>query len=179
MTVTVAPVQQDVYAVLQPFIASATGLDPSLVIQGLPNRISMPAASPGFIVMQDTRTERITTNVDDWDQVSSVDPTTSTMQQSVKLTVQLDCYGASSGDWAVILSTLLRDQYGCDALGPTCQPLYTDGPILAPLEDSEDQYEQRWTVLAYLAYTPIVTVSAEFADTLDIDVINVDERYPP
>lgn len=175
----VSPVQQDVYAVLQPFIATVTGLDPSVIIQGLPNRVGMPPASPGFVTMQATRMPRIATDVDDWDQTSDIVPEATSIEQSTEIVMQLDCYGADSGDWAVMLCALLRDEFGCAALAPTCQPLYTDDPLLAPLEDSEDQYEQRWTVISHLQYNPVITAPMQFADTLTIDVINVDEAYPP
>jgi hypothetical protein len=51
--------------------------------------------------------------------------------------------------------------------------------MLAPLEDDELQYEQRWTIEAFLQYNPVVTVPMQFADTASVTLINVDEAYPP
>lgn len=174
----VAPTQQQVYAVLQPFIIKVTGLDPSLVIQGLPNRTAMPAADPGFVVMQAVFTRRLRTNVDTWDQTNP-EPASTSQEQGTGIDVQLDCYGASSGDWAVMLSTLLRDEIGCLALAPYCQPLYVDDARLAPLTDSEDQYEQRWTLTARLQYNPVTTTAQDFMSTAEVTSVNVDEAYPP
>lgn len=175
---TVSPVLQDVFVLLQPFIADVTGLNPSLVIQGLPNRTAMPAASPGFVVMTPIRQQRLRTNVDTWDEVNPA-PTTISHEQGTELRIQLDCYGASSGDWAAMLSTLLRDDVGCAALAPACQPLYSEDARLAPLVDDEAQYEQRWIVEAVLQYNPATVTPLQFANAATVGLINVDEAYPP
>lgn len=186
----IAPVHQDVYLVLQPFLATITGLDPAVIIQGLPNRVSMPAASPGYITMQAFHTKRLRTNVsaDSW--LGVADPTAIALEQGTELRIQLDFYGASSGDWAAAVETLWRSEFACVALAgadsdgeplvpPTCQPLHADEAHLGPLTDSEDQYEQRWIVEAILQYNPVVTAPLQFANTAEITVINVDEAYPP
>lgn len=173
----VTPQFADVYAALQPFIATVTGLSSILVIQGLPNRSAMPPAAPGFISMELTVSGRLRTNIDSYD-VTNPDPISIAIEQGTKLRLQLDCYGAAAADWAVILSTLLRDDVGCVALAPTAQPLYTDEPMLAPLDDSEAQYEQRWILQAYLQYNPVVTAPMQFADQLNPTLINVDASYP-
>jgi len=175
---TVSPVIQDVFLVLQPFIASHTGLDPSLVIQGLPNRTAMPLASPGFVAMTVLRQMRLRTNLDNYDTTNPA-PTSISIEQGIELDVQIDCYGASSGDWAAILTTILRDDVGCQALAPTCQPLYCDDARMIQLIDSEDQYELRFSFSACLQYNPVVTIPMKFADTLTADLINVQVTYPP
>lgn len=173
----VSPTIQQVYEILQPFIAKVTGLDPSLVIQGLPNRVAMPLANPGFVVMQAINTHRLRTNVDTWAFVD--DPASTSQEQGTGLDVQIDCYGATSGDWAVMLSTLLRDEIGCLALAPYCQPLYVDDAKMAPLIDSEAQYEQRWTLTARLQYNPVTTTAQDFMSSAEVSLVNVDEAYPP
>lgn len=185
----VTPTLEDVYDVLQPFIVTITGLDPSVVIQGLPNRTAMPEADPGFVSMQATLTKRLRTNIDGgWNGVDN--PTGVNSEQGTMLRVQLDCYGAASGDWAVMLSTLLRGEYGCAQLAgtdgegnpvvpPLCQPLYVDDAKMAPLVDTEDQYEQRWIVEAILQYNPVTTTPMQFADAASVTAINVDKAYSP
>lgn len=173
-----APTAQDVFLVLQPFIADSLGISPSLVIQGLPNRTAMPLPQPGFVVMQAVGKRRLRTNVDTWD-TSDPDPSTVQLEQAIRLRVQIDCYGSSSSNWSDILSTILRDEVGCVALAPTCQPLFCSDPFIAPLVDSEDQYEERWTFEAMIQYNPVVSTPMQFADTLTANLINVDERYPP
>lgn len=178
MTDTVTPVQLDVYKVLQAFIMDVTGLAKPLVIQGLPNRAAMPAAQPGFVVMTLIHRARLRTNVDTWDE-SNPAPTTIEHEQGVQLRMQLDLYGSSSGEWADMLSTLLRDDVGCAALAPACQPLYSEDPRLAPLIDTEEQYEARWILEAVLQYNPVTSTPMQFADAASVGLINVDEAYPP
>lgn len=175
---TVTPTLDDLYTKLAAFIVTVTGLDESLVVQGLPNRVSMPAAEPGFIMFQATLQTRLNTNIDSWDKTNAA-PTVAAVEVHLDVKVQIDCYGSSSNQWATMLQTLLRDDVGCLALAPTCQPLYTSEPFLSPLEDSEDQYEQRWTLEAELQYNPVTSTAPEFAATLVATVVNVEEAYPP
>lgn len=173
----VTPVMDDLYTAVRAFIISVTGLAPTLVLKGLPNRTSMPAAQPGFIVMQAVLQTRLNTNIDDWDKTDPA-ATAGTAEMHVQVKMQLDCYGTSSNAWATMLQTLLRDDVGCQALAPNCQPLYTGEPFLSPLEDSEDQYEERWTLEAELQYNPSTSTAPQFADTLAATVVNVEETYP-
>lgn len=174
----VIPIQRDVYVTLKAFLVTVTGLNPSLVLQGLPNRSAMPQASPGFVTMQFVRMKQLRTPEETWDP-TDIAPTAIDVEQGTELRCQIDLYGATSGDWAVMLQTLLRDETGCVALAPTCQPLYASDAQLAPLADDEAQYEQRWTIEAILQYNPVTSVPMQFADTLELTVINVDEAYPP
>lgn len=174
----VNPVQRSVYAAVKTLVVTVTGLAPALVIKGLPNRAAMPPASPGFVSMMLTRGKQLRTPESTWDP-SDPAPTGLEIEQGTELRLQLDCYGATSGDWATVLQTLLRDETGCLALAPVCQPLYASDAHLAPLDDSEDQYEERWTIEAILQYNPVTSVPMQFADTLELTVINVDEAYPP
>lgn len=173
----VTPVLADLYTTLKAFIVGVTGLDPKLVIQGLPNRSSMPLAEPGFISMQGILQTRLNTNIDSWDQTDP-EATTGTAEMHIQVKVQLDCYGSASNAWATMLQTLLRDETGCLALAPNFAPLYTGEPFLSPLDDSEEQYEERWTLDAELQYNPVTSTAPQFADTLTATIVNVEEAYP-
>lgn len=181
---TVAPVQRSIYVLVKALLVTVTGLDPSLVLQGQPNRSAMPPASPGFAVMMLRRGKQLRTPESTWD-VTDPAPTALDLEQGTEITLQLDLYGAAAGDWAVMLQTILRDETGCialagaDPLNPVCQPLYASDAFQGPLDDSEDQYENRWTIEAILQYNPVTSVPMQFADTASVTVINVDEAYPP
>lgn len=178
MSVTITPLQSDVYTAVRAFLL---GVLPSgvPVSRGLPNRAAMPQPFPGFVVMQMINVNRLRWNVDTWD-ATGVNPTTLLSEQGIQVHIQLDFYGSTSGDWANIVSTLWRDTYGCDALAPTCQPLFADDARMAPLVDSEEQYEERWQLDARLQYNPQVTVSQAFAASVaPVDLINVNEAYAP
>lgn len=180
----VTPIQRSIYVLVRALVVTATGLDPSLVIKGLPNRSAMPPAAPGFVTMQLARAKQLRTPEESWD-YADIDPSEIDIEQGTELRLQLDLYGAASGDWGAILQTLLRTEAGCIALAgpdyanPIVQPLYASDVNLAPLEDSEDQYEERWTIEAILQYNATISVPMQFADTLELTVINVDEAYPP
>jgi hypothetical protein len=171
---------QSLYAVLVPFVMSVTGLDAAHVVQGLPNRATMP--TPGFVSMQALFRKRLRTNIHS----QALAPNNATLEEGVELTVQMDCYGPQSTgsgdgaeDWATILSATLRDQYGCAALAPTMQPLYADEARLIPLIAGEEQYEERWSLDAHFQYNPVITIPQQSADVATIGLVDVDERYPP
>jgi hypothetical protein len=174
---TVSPTLSAVYTKLRAFVLAVVPANVE-VVRGIDNRVPMPPASPGFVNMTATLQQRLRTNVDTY-----VDPVTTpgdvNAEQGTRLTIQLDCYGADSGNWATMLSTLLRSDYGCTQLAPDCAPLYADEPRMLPLVDAEREYEQRWLVGAVLQYNPTTSTPMEFADTLDADLVNVDEQYPP
>jgi hypothetical protein len=174
--------QSGVYAALVPFITLVTGLAAANVVQGLPNRASMPM--PGFISMQAIFRHRLRTNLH-----LPVNPAgggTQAIEEGVELSMQIDCYGPQSTDeiegaedWATILSTTLRDEYGVSQLQPAgVVPLYADDARMIPLVAGEDQYEERWSVDARFQYNPQTTIPQQSADVLKLLLLNVQERYP-
>jgi len=177
MTLTVTPTLDAVYEKLGDFLLSV--LPAGVPVIQLPvNRASMPPSDPGFVGMMARLQSRIMTNLDRWNPADAA-PTEIDIEQAVRLEVQLDCYGAASGDWAVILSTVLRDEYSMPSLAPILAPLYCDDPKFAPLVQGEEQYESRWIVPAFLQYNPVTSTPMQFADAAEAALINVDVRYPP
>lgn len=176
MSVTSTPVLNDVYTAMTAFLLGALPLQASQVIQGLGNRVAMPL--PGFVVMTAINQQRKRTTVDTYDTTAAA-PTVMSYEQDIELTLQLDFYGPSSGDWAAQISTLFRDEYGVTALAPNCAPLYADTARMIPLTNAENQYEQRWSLDCAIQYNPTVTAAQQFADVLTAQVISVDQAYPP
>lgn len=168
----------DLYLVLQPFLASITGLDPSVVIQGLPNRDAMPPATPGYISMTDVLAQRLNYNITTYD-TENPDPTDVQIETHWKIGMQLDVYGPTAFDMARIIEGLWFDDVGVQALMPTCSPLYTDPSHQAPLTDSEDQYERHYVITAYLQYNPVVTNPQQFANIGKVNNRNVYATFPP
>lgn len=168
----ISPVLTDVYTALASFIGTA--LPGVTVIRGLANRVPMPVG--GFIQMQALFQARLRTSIDSWDMTLS-DPTTQTVEQGMRIDMQIDCFGPTSSDWAATLSTLLRDEYGCANL-QNCQPLYADEAKMLPLIDAEKQYEERWMLQAAFQYNPVVTIPQQFADVVTVPLIDVEVAYP-
>lgn len=176
MSATVSISTDDLYAKLGTYIMATLGLDAAHVVQEFNNRVSMPVGP--FVGMRLSNYKRLRTNETSWDTTNPA-PTTMQREQGIMVNLQLDCYAPQSGDWAVILTTLLRDDAGCQALAPVCQPLYADDPTRAPLTDAEEQYEDRWIVTARIQYNPVVSTLQDFAATLAIDLNSVDVEFPP
>lgn len=176
MPLVVAPTLQDVYTLLRAFLI---GVVPAgvVILQGLANRVAMPPPVPGFVAMTAVLLNPHRTPVETWDH-NNPNPAAIAFEQGTLIRIQLDCYGETSADWAVMLMTMLRTDYACRALAPVA-PLYADNPIQAALIDAEAQYEQRWIVGANLQYNPVTSTPMQFANAAQVDLINVDERYPP
>lgn len=102
--------------------------------------------------------------------------------QPIKFTVQLDIHGDNSADYAHIISTLFRDDYGVQLFkssGFDVTPLYANEAIQLPFLNGEQQIETRWTMDILVQCNPIVIVPQQFADALNVTLINVDAEYPP
>lgn len=99
-----------------------------------------------------------------------------------QLDVQLDVHGPASGDNAQVLATLLRDEYATtlfSASGLDLQTLYAADPRRqAPFVNAENQWEERWVVTASLQANWMVQVPQDFADRVNVELINVDVVYP-
>lgn len=175
VTPTLNGVTASVYAALVPFIVAVTGLPATSVIQGLQNRAAMPL--PGFIAVQALTRHRLRTNLHDYSVAGAGNVN---IQEGVELAVQIDCYGPSGEDWATMLSSTLRDEYGCNALAPSgVQPLYADDARMIPLVAGEEQYEERWSLDAHFQYNPTTTALQQYAAVLALGLIDVDVEYPP
>lgn len=173
MTAVVAPATSTVFETLRAFIL---GLITCEVVKGLGNGVPTPKG--GFITITEVYKSRLSTN-----RHAYADPTpvTGSVQatQPMKVAVQIDCYGKDSSEWATILSTMLRDDYACQALAPVAQPLHADDPKMMPMVDGEQQYQQRWMVEAVLQVNAAVTTPMQFFDVVDIDLAEVDVTFPP
>lgn len=176
----VTPLLADVYAALVAFIGTVTGLPPSNIVLGIPNRAAMPM--PGFISIQSVVRNRLRTNEHGPVNVAT---TELNIEEGVELTIQIDCYSApvSAGqttaeDWATMLSSTLRDEYGCSILAPTVQPLYADEARMVPLVDGEEQYEERWSLDAHFQYNPNTTIPQQSAAALKLRLLDVPNQAP-
>lgn len=141
--------EQTLYTALRLFIISIV---PEVdVIQGLQNQMAMPAT--GFIAMTTLFMQRLSSNHFDYDSGQK------SLVQPQQYTVQIDCYGEQSNEWAILLSTVLRDAYACDHFPENIKPLYVDDPKHLPITNSEQQYEKRWMISAAFQVNPKMDIS--------------------
>lgn len=172
MPATISLTDQDLYRAVSLFLVSIVG-NTVPVVQGQDNRVPQPDVP--YILLQAFTAGRVRTNV----RTFNPDTQTQKTEQGTKVRMQMDCYGPDSESWATMISTLWRDSYGCDAMKPTCAPLYTGEPFQGALTNGEEQYESRWTVEGFLQYNPVTTSTMQSATSLGVSVVNADERYPP
>ena len=189
MFAIITPTDDILFKVLGDFIE---GLIDCKAVQGFVNRAAMPIG--GFIAMATLRQIRLSTNTTVYSDTfveqdvffggeevvfdgqtiafGGTPNGTKAVAQAIEWTVQLDCYGVQSMQWANILTTLFRDEFSCSALKPYIQPLGADDPISLPLINGEQQYEQRWVVEAKFQYNPTTIISQQFFDQAVVEGIH-------
>ena len=107
------------------------------------------------------------------------------MTQAAQATVQLDFHSEDTtlaGDMAQTIATLLRDEYGVAAFANQPSgviPLLADDPRQMPFVNDQQQYEWRWVLEAKFQVNQQTSVPEEYADAVNVGLIEVDGRYPP
>jgi len=173
MTTSISLTTDDAFTALRAFLLAhlPAGVE---VVSAQDNGVPMPAGP--FVAMTLGPMQRLSTNVTKY---TGGAPGTKAISMPTQFTVQLDCYGNDSGQWANIIAALFRDDVAYAAFPDGIKPLYADDPIQLPLVNGEQQYEQRWKTNAVLQIIPVITVAQESAIDLDPGVIDVDATYPP
>lgn len=168
---------------LRAFLLSVlpTGVE---VVRAQDNLVPQPAGSD-FVVMTIIGRARLATN-----QVTYADGGPGLAQSrkakmATQVTVQLDIHGPNSSNTVQIISTLFRDEYGCEkfaASGYDVQPLFCSDPRQAPFLNEAQQIEDRWTLDVNMQANPVVTTGQDFATTLRFqpvgDIREVDASAP-
>ena len=149
------------------------GLIPGVeIVKGMANDVPMPLGA--FISMTGIGQRRLATNRHEYLDLGALTvPKTALgtvdIEQPTAYEIQVDCYGPLSSDWAATISTVWRDIYAADYLRPFgISPLYADDQRQIPLQDSSQNYEERWVVMLTLQHTQTVTAPMNFFDTLPI-----------
>jgi hypothetical protein len=177
VTLTVSPTQNAVCIKLDALIVDIVPAG-TQVLRGPINRAAQPKAD--HVIYTPIFLHRLRTNVEtDVDPFPAPDPGTMRLEQGTRLDFQVDFYGGLAADWAAMFTTIMRSEYGVDKLAPDAAPLYADEARNIPLVTGEEQFLERWTVRAVLQYNPVTTVLQQYAGTAAVDIINVDEAYPP
>lgn len=97
------------------------------------------------------------------------------IEQDTEAVMQVDVHGPGSTDNAQIVSTMMRSSYAVEQMEPTgVVPLYADEPRQMPFMTAADQFEDRWMVDIHLQINPVVSVPQQFADAIDLTIVDVD-----
>lgn len=167
----IAPSQDVLFVTVRDFVLS---LLPDIeVIQGLGNNVPMPKGE--FVCLTPSAQRRLATN----HTVFNGPGGTRAVKQPTEFSIQFDCYGPNSADYATTLCAMWRDPYACDMLAPNSAPLYSTDPTQAPLVNGEENYEQRWTFTALLQFNPVISAAQQYADGLSLNLVSVDAQFPP
>lgn len=175
MPATIDLTEEAILTGLRAFLLDVLTVGPANVVRGQQNRVPMPVG-PNFVIMTPTARGQLATTVRTYRPSDDPAPAEGERdtQRSTRLDVQLDVYGPGAAENAQIVTTLLRDVYGCDFLRPhLCQPLYCGDPTQLPLITGEKQYEQRWTIPTSLQFNPTVSTSQQFADNVAITLAEI------
>lgn len=163
------------------------------VIRAQVNRVPEPTCDT-YILLTRTRWEMIEYPTVTWDKDDPA-PITLNMLSPVKASIQLDIHGQNGADLAWQLASTFKSYIACDMFndlpqssiegeytlptGAVIQPLYSDSPKQAPFLNGEQQWEDRWMVEIALQANINIKVTEEFANALQIGLIDVDVVYPP
>jgi hypothetical protein len=180
VTLTIDLTESAILTVLRAFLIDVLPLAPESIVQGQDNRVSEPMAGD-FIVFWPLNRMRLSTNRETWDVLNPA-PSAMDRMQPTQVLVQLDVHGPNSTDNCQIITTTFRSDYATTffaASGKEIQPLYADDGHQMPFINGEQQYEDRWVIQAVLQANPIVSTPQQFADTLTVDLVEVDTTYPP
>lgn len=155
--------------VIKAFLQGALGTDMP-VYRGQDNRVPQPRATD-YIIVTPTFRRRLSTNRHDLDRTNG----RQSISRSVIADVQLDFYGPGATDNTERATMLFRDVAGCDAMAGTgVQPLYCGDGRQAAFLNGEQQYEGRWIVQATLQINPAISTNVQFADSVDLTLIEAD-----
>ncbi|UCL84499.1 LIC_12616 family protein [Pseudomonas sp. HS-18] len=173
MPSTVNVTEADLFTALRSFLLAVLG-ETFQVFKAQGNQVSMPKGS--FVMMTPLFIDGLSTNVVDYDRATGTRHDTRTTQ----FRVQLDVYGAEASANSNIIATLFRSEYATDlmASGPL-QPFYATDPKQNVMTNSEQQYEDRWTFELYMQFNPTITSPQQFAEALQINLAEVDTKFPP
>lgn len=98
-------------------------------------------------------------------------------QRSTEWVCQLDVYGDTAADDANTIAQLIRTDYCCDYFatnGDILAPLYATDARNTAMVNAEQQYENRYTLEFHAQYNPVTTVPQQFANTLQIVLVEAD-----
>lgn len=140
------------------------------IIRGNVNRTPMP--KPPFIVL----TEVLTKQVAKSSEFYSLDG--ETVSQQNQIDVQIDFYGWELSDIALSFTASIRTSWAAKNFPIWLSPLYCSDIIKSPLQNAEEQYEQRWTVTLSLQYNVDINLPQDVFNVVgEINTIPVNEIF--
>lgn len=114
---------------------------------------------------------------------------TELLTQPSEMQYQLDVHGPAGGDNTAVITTIFRDARGVDLLaaaGVTLSPplltpvtpLYCDLPRQVPFTNDQDQWEERYVIVAHLQVDQYLSLPQQFADQIEVQLTDLDNTPP-
>ena len=178
MSVTISITKSQLQTALRTFLIGLLGSSWQ-IIEGQDNRVPMPVGN--FVVMTSMTVGYIATPQESWS-AGSANPGVDSAKTSSQWRCQLDFYGTGAQDAATAVSRIIRTTYACDqftASGVDMQPLYAEEPKNLTMINAENQYESRWSFDFVAQFNPVVSTPLDFADSLTVELAEVDAVFPP
>lgn len=160
VSIAIDSVIEALAAFIQPFLPGG-----AQIVRGQSNRVA-PPVSP-FVLLTEIGQQDLETPVGTFD--ASVDQVA--LRANTQITIQVDFYGASAGDYCKAVKGVFRSQYAPAQFPDGIKPLFCSDGHQGPLITGEEQYESRWTLTANLQYNPSVSVPQQSADALSVELI--------
>lgn len=127
------------------------------IIRGNVNRTAMPIAP--FVELTEISNTALNKAIEYYSD------TTATINEHKRIEIQADFYGWDLSDTIQAVHTAYRTIWGVTKFPSNIVPLYCTEPMKMPIENAEEQYEQRWTMTMSLQYNPDVTVPQDTFNT--------------
>ena len=155
----------DVMDSLTAYIWAALGDDTVEVVRGYGNFVPQPAS--GYIVITELGTTDICFTLTQWDD----DTQSNTYTAFFVINVQIDCVGDSAGEWQSRIRGLWRTDLSVDSFpDPNIRPLFLKAAHMNPIAQASKQNETRWTFDAGIQYNAVITIPAQSANTLSVNI---------
>ncbi len=170
--------EDQINAILRAFVIAILPAG-TVVTNAQLNRVAEPAVDNYVLVTLASRV-RLGTTIQDWDMSPSGAPTVQRNIVSTSVDMQLDFHGSLSTDNTQVFSTLFRSDFAYQFMAPLgLYPDYCSDGAQMPFINGEDQYETRWVINAVFDCNMAVDTAQQFANKVNIGLIEVDTVYPP
>lgn len=164
---TVSIVIDEVIDALKSYISLFTpGVE---IIRAQINRVTYPKND--FVLLTDMGQIEIETPtlnfIPDEGSIKILNPT--------KIAIKCDFFGENSGNYIRAFLSGFRSYYSYDKFPENIKLLYFEEAFQRPLITDQNQYSDKWSVIVYLQYNPVVEVPQDSAIELKNNLfINVD-----
>jgi hypothetical protein len=169
MSASITITENAILAQLRAMIIALTGYAPENVIRGRANSAPMPTGP--FVVVQSLGRMAWRTNIEKWDAPNNAID----LDAGLQVAFQVDAYGPSAADVATMMAVATRSTWSQQYVSA----MYASDPKQLTFINAEEQFEERWSFDAVLAYNPTVAVPQDYFTAVDIGLEPVDVYFPP